>query len=236
MSGGYTPLFSSLTTGTLCGKWPDIGLWPIVLSLCDKNGVVDVTPMYISGITGLPVGDVIACMNRFCGPDPYSRTETAGGSRLALLDDHRDWGWRVINHLKYREKARKQAYDNDRTASGADAARKAAERSVPLCPAKSRALPLSDSDSDSNKEKDKGSFFDPSAITGLDVDAWHEWVEYREKRKPAIRPESRLKAAKALAKLGSVQRATVDHSIANGYQGLVEPRHSGKGGKVSEWE
>ena len=32
MNTGYTPLFASLTTGTLCGRWPDSGLWPIVLS------------------------------------------------------------------------------------------------------------------------------------------------------------------------------------------------------------
>ena len=40
---GYTPLFASLTTGTLCGKWPDVGLWPIILSLADRHGEVDVT-------------------------------------------------------------------------------------------------------------------------------------------------------------------------------------------------
>ncbi len=38
---GYTPLFSSLTTGTLYGRWPDIGLWAVVLSLPDKGGIVD---------------------------------------------------------------------------------------------------------------------------------------------------------------------------------------------------
>lgn len=103
---GYTPLFSSLTTGTLCGRWPDIGLWPIVLSMADKDGVVDVTPAYIAGVTGLPLPDVVACMKRFCEPDPYSRSTTDNGARLILLDDHRDWGWRIVNHGKYREKAR----------------------------------------------------------------------------------------------------------------------------------
>lgn len=78
--------------------------------------------------------------------------------------------------------------------------------------------------------------FDPSTISGLDVEAWHEWVEYRHTRRPAIKPESRLKAATALAKLGGMQRSTVDHSIANGYQGLIEPKHSGKAGKVTLWE
>lgn len=154
---GYTPLFSSLTTGTLCGKWPDIGLWPIVLSLADRNGVVDVTPAYLANVTGLPIADVIACMDRFCSEDPYSRTSDHNGARLVLIDEHRAWGWRVVNHSKYREKARLQSKDAARTASGADAARKQAEREasrdVPRCPPVSPALPLSDSDTDSDKSK-----------------------------------------------------------------------------------
>lgn len=103
---GYTPLFDSLTKGTLCGKWPDIGLWPIVLSMADRHGVVDVTHQYIATITGLDIDEVVACMERFCQPDPHSRSQENQGARLALLDEHRSWGWRVVNHGKYTEKAR----------------------------------------------------------------------------------------------------------------------------------
>lgn len=78
-----------------------------------------------------------------------------------------------------------------------------------------------------------GLIFDPSTILGLDIDAWNEWVEYRQVRRPAIKPESRIKAATALAKLGRMQRATVDHSIANGYQGLIEPKQQGFNGKLA---
>lgn len=131
MSDGYAPLFSSLTTGTLCGRWPDIGLWPIVLSLADRYGVVDVTPQYISGVTGLALPEVTACMKRFCEPDPYSRSPEEQGSRLTLLHDHRDWGWRVVNHGIYRERARLLAKREREVASGANAARMADRRSPP---------------------------------------------------------------------------------------------------------
>lgn len=157
MSVGYTPLFSSLTTGTLCGRWPDIGLWPIVLSLADRCGVVDVTPGYLAKVTGLPVSDVITCMQRFCEPDPYSRTPDEGGARLLLLEpESRSWGWRVVNHAKYRERARKTAYDSARTESGRDAERKRQQRArdVPTSPdatAVSRDDPLSDADANTNK-------------------------------------------------------------------------------------
>lgn len=159
MSSGYAPLFGSLATGTLCGKWPDIGLWPIVLSLSDRHGVVDVTPDYLARITGLPLDDVIACMGRFCAPDPYSRSTTEKGARLLLLDpDHRAWGWRIVNHGHYREKARLQSKDSARTESGKDAARKREKRSespgIPPSPPESPGVPLSDSDSDKTKTEE----------------------------------------------------------------------------------
>lgn len=79
---GYTPLFDSLTRGTLAGKWPDIGLWPVVFSLADRNGVVDVIPRFIAIVTGLSEGDVIGCMRRF---------EESGW--LERIYPHLDWGW-----------------------------------------------------------------------------------------------------------------------------------------------
>lgn len=129
---GYTPLFSTLTTGTLCGRWPDIGLWPIVLSLTDRNGVVDCTQAYISGITGLPVDEVTACMARFCEPDPKSRSDTESGARLQLLDEHRDWGWRVVNHGLYREKARLAAKTAREIEEGRNKQRMLDRRSPPM--------------------------------------------------------------------------------------------------------
>ena len=115
------PLFGSLTTGTLCGKWPDIGLWPIVLSMADKNGVVDVTHEYISTVTGLALPEVIACMKRFCDPDYGSRSPAEAGARLLLLDEHREWGWQVVNHSLYRERARLMAQNSVQVADGRNA-------------------------------------------------------------------------------------------------------------------
>lgn len=151
---GYTPLFDTLTKGTLCGRWPDIGLWPIVLSLSDRNGVVDVTPIYIAGITGLKVEEVVACMKRFCEPDPFSRSSEENGARLVLIDSHREWGWHIVNHTKYREKARKAASEVERIASGENLKRMKTRRD-PRRPAKTRDDRLSDSDSDSDKKEER---------------------------------------------------------------------------------
>jgi hypothetical protein len=129
---GYAPLFDSLTKGSLCGRWPDIGLWPIVLSLSDAHGVVDVHFGFLAGVTGLAIEELRACMKRFCEPDPHSRSKEHDGARLVLLDAHRDWGWRIVNYGYYREKARKSMQQHEATASGRDAERKrvARERAV----------------------------------------------------------------------------------------------------------
>lgn len=157
-ASGYTPLFASLTTGTLCGCWPDVGLWPIVLSLSDRNGCVDVTPAYLAKVTGLPIGEVVSCMKRFCEPDPLSRTDAEGGARLTLIDAHRDWGWRVVNKVKYREKARKSAYDAMRAESGENAERMRASRLAIINdaarPATNRDVPLSEQEQEQKQDKD----------------------------------------------------------------------------------
>lgn len=159
---GYAPLFSSLTTGTLCGRWPDIGLWPIVLSLKDRNGIVDVTPDYLSRVTGLQLEEVVACMARFCEPDMYSRSDAQEGRRLVLIDpERRNWGWRVVNSGLYRERARMQSKDALRTESGDDAERKRKNRLSPEVPRsppdsdESPEVPLSDAEAEACKKPRK---------------------------------------------------------------------------------
>jgi hypothetical protein len=232
---GYTPLFDSLTSGTLCGRWPDVGLWPIVLSLTDSHGLVDKTPTFIASVTGLPLAEVVACMARFCEPDPYSRSQEHGGARLVLIDPARPWGWRVVNHSKYRDKARKAAFDARRTESGADAERKRAER-VPTCPDESRAVPPSNTNTNTNtntEEEKKGNAAAPlpPLPDDLNLTAWAEWVRYRAERKlPRYREPTIRKLTEFLAKHAQTeQQAIVDYSVRNGYQGLFEPKDSTNG-------
>ena len=240
---GYTPLFHSITTGTLCGRWPDIGLWPLVLSLADRNGVVDVTPDYISRITGLDLSEVVACLGRFCEPDRYSRSQVEDGRRLVLLDPARAWGWRVVNHSKYRDKARKMAYDANRTESGADAARKQTERAtVPTCPDVSRDVPsgpaLHTPDSYSNKEqegeKTRGVIPCGDALTripggeawrdveGINAEAFARWLQVAEERGKVWDGAGRLALAKWLAGYGGNQASIVEQSVRSGWKNLRE--------------
>jgi hypothetical protein len=145
---GYTPLYDHTLTGTLYGRWPHTGIWACLLSRASREGVIDEVPASLAAAIGVDVETLLRCIQDFMQPDPGSRTKAHEGRRLELLDPNRSWGWWVLNHGKYREKARKQNYDQKRTESGADAERKQADREsreVPTSPAKSRAVPLSDS-------------------------------------------------------------------------------------------
>jgi hypothetical protein len=73
--------------------------------MADWRGEIDATQQYIATVTGLPLADVTACIERFCQPDPVSRSQAEGGARLVLIDPDRNWGWRVVNIQKYRDKA-----------------------------------------------------------------------------------------------------------------------------------
>lgn len=172
---GYTPVFDTVFEGSLCGQYPDTAAWLFFLALCDKNGCVDKSPAYISSITGMPLDILQGCIERFMQPDPNSRTTDEDGRRIALIDSARPWGWRVINHGRYRAKARKKDYDDDRTLDGSDAERKRTERQalrsaagptpdstkegrpdlpepIPIRPDASRPVPLSEAEASPEAE------------------------------------------------------------------------------------
>lgn len=73
-----------------------------MLVLADEEGVIDKTPEAIARITNVPLEIVKRAIFLLCQPDERSRTRDEDGRRLCLIDDHRDWGWRIVNYLKYR--------------------------------------------------------------------------------------------------------------------------------------
>lgn len=147
---GYTPVFSSVFTGTLCGKYPDTAAWLFLLALADKNGVVDMTPQYISSVTGMPVTELLACIGRFMEPDPHSRSKAEEGRRLLPVESGRDWGWKIVNFDHYREKARLQAKAAREVESGENKSRMNDRRRPPS----TAADPLSNANTYTNTNTD----------------------------------------------------------------------------------
>ena len=98
----YAKLFASLYQGTLRGQTDEILVFTNLLAHCDSTGCVDKHPKAISEETGLSISRVQDALFFLESPDPESRSPEEEGRRIIRLDEHRSWGWRIVNHGKYR--------------------------------------------------------------------------------------------------------------------------------------
>jgi hypothetical protein len=97
-----------------------------------------------------------------CEPDPDSRSSADGGARLVLIDpEHRDWGWSVVNHGTYRERARLAAKNAAEVESGKNRGRMSDRRGPPETAAN---RPSDKTKQDKTKDKTDGSRPQPSPI------------------------------------------------------------------------
>lgn len=218
MTSGYTPVFGSIYQGTLCGKWPDAAVWASILPLCDRHGRIDYTPAAIVALTGWPLDLLMQGLEGLCQPDPHSRSDAEAGCRLRLIDPARSWGWVVVNHTKYREKARKASFDAERTASGADADRKRQERAsrdVPRDPATSRSQTQTQTQTEEDVRSAGG------LPPGVSLALWMEWEADRRERRKSMTTRGRKGLFKFLLTQPEADRAAiVQRSIDNGWQGF----------------
>ena len=115
----YGKLFASMYDGTLYGQWEAIVTFQQMIILCDSVGVLDMTPPALAARTSIPLDIIEKGISALESPDPYSRSPDQDGRRIERLDDHRPWGWRIINHHRYRQmgsvEAKKEA-DRERIA------------------------------------------------------------------------------------------------------------------------
>lgn len=73
-----------------------------MLVLADCNGVVDMTHEAISRRTNRPIELIRDTILQLESPDAQSRNANNNGCRIERLDDHRDWGWQILNYQTYR--------------------------------------------------------------------------------------------------------------------------------------
>lgn len=125
----YAKLFRSIYEGTLADHWQALVTFQQMLILATADGHVDMTASAISRTTGIPLEVITAGIAKLEQPEPSSRTDEHEGRRIARLDQHREWGWFVVNHRKYQtlvSKADKREADRQRQAQRRDELRQAA--------------------------------------------------------------------------------------------------------------
>lgn len=99
----YGKVFESMYDGTLAsrGPWQALVTFQQMIVLANKDGIVDMTPDAIARRTSIPLEIIELGIAELMKPDARSRTPDEDGRRILLIEDHRDWGWQIVNHAKY---------------------------------------------------------------------------------------------------------------------------------------
>lgn len=101
----FGKIFESMYDGTLAsdGPWQALVTFQQMIVLADQDGVVDMTASAIARRTSIPLEIIQLGVERLMAPDPESRTPDEDGRRITLVEDHRAWGWQIVNYAKYRD-------------------------------------------------------------------------------------------------------------------------------------
>lgn len=116
----YGKVFESMYDGTLAGHWQALVTMQQLIVLATPDGVVDMTPDSIARRTTIPLEIIVAGIEHLEQPDPHSRSPDEGGRRIVRIEPHRPWGWRLVNHAKYRDlvsQEQKRRADRERIAA-----------------------------------------------------------------------------------------------------------------------
>lgn len=104
---GYGKIFKQIYASTLRADWKALVTFEQFIVLCDPRGVLDMPPEAISAFTGIPLDIISHGIKVLEEHDPRSRSPQENGRRIVRLDQHRDWGWQIVNHKFYRDLASK---------------------------------------------------------------------------------------------------------------------------------
>lgn len=99
----FAKVFEQIFESSIAEDYHTRHVFMDLLVLADEEGVIDKTLGSISRITNVPQRVIRKAIDTLCSPDRNSRTPADEGRRLVLIDEHRDWGWKIVNYLKYRQ-------------------------------------------------------------------------------------------------------------------------------------
>lgn len=104
MSQLYAKVFTQILDSSIAEDFEVRHVFEDFLKVCtigDNGGVVDMTRQALSRKFNVPLDKLNRAIERLEAPDPNSRNQDFEGRRLVRIDDHRDWGWRIVNWVEY---------------------------------------------------------------------------------------------------------------------------------------
>lgn len=104
MSQLYARVFVKILDSSIAEDFQMRHVFEDFLKLADhKTGIVDMTRFALSRRLNIPLETLNAEIAKLEAHDPASRDPEHNGCRLARVDEHRDWGWKILNWEKYEE-------------------------------------------------------------------------------------------------------------------------------------
>jgi hypothetical protein len=163
----YGKIFTSIYDGTLVEDWRALITFQQLIVLSDADGVVDMTPNAISRRTGIPIEHITKGLKILEKPDLCSRTEGEEGRRIIRMDEHREWGWHIVNHSKYKLITSSVSRREQNRINKQNQRKRQAEKSekVSECHQVSSMSAHTDTNTDTNTSKDK-TLVNPGGSTG----------------------------------------------------------------------
>lgn len=101
----FAKIFEQIFDSSIAEDWKTRLVFEDMLVLADQNGVVDKTYEAIARRTNVPLDIVRQAISILESPDTRSRNPNHEGRRIVRLDEHRDWGWMIVNYEEYRKMA-----------------------------------------------------------------------------------------------------------------------------------
>jgi hypothetical protein len=122
MNEGFTKLFSSIINSTIWREDDKTRIvWITMLAMADSKGNIWAAIPGLADAAKVSIGDCERAVEKFKGPDKYSRTKEHDGRRIIEIDG----GFNILNYAKYREKYRnKDRRDYFRTKKQEERAKK----------------------------------------------------------------------------------------------------------------
>ena len=100
----YGKIFEQIYDGTLREEPITRLVFMDMIILADRDGIVDMTHEALSARTNVPVEKIYKSIERLEAPDLRSRSADESGARIVRIDEHRDWGWKLVNYEFYLKK------------------------------------------------------------------------------------------------------------------------------------
>ena len=226
----YAKVFSQIFDSSIADDYRLRHFFMDMLVLADSNGVVDMTHSAIAARTRMPLDEVRELIGKLEQPDPQSRTAEADGRRIALLDEHRSWGWHIVNYQKFRQTAtEEQRRENTRARVARFKAKRQQIEAGNAEVTQANASNAMQKEKHMQKQKqNKGKDF-PPIPEALNCEsfllAWQSWNTHRHETKKKLSPLAAELQLRKLESMGAERAvAAINHSIMNSYQGIYEPK------------